>query len=395
MKKLLIVLAFATVSMAAMAQEEEPTAKYSVATRSFWANWYIQANFNWSAFYSNQEHGEGLSKSPFKGFRSAPNFSIAIGKWFTPGVGLRTKFYGVWGENVGYSSLFKEGKVSDGSRSETIHEWSLHEQAVFNISNILCGYNATRVWNMSIFFGAGIDRNCSFDKYAMAYSLGLISQWRLCKAVSINLEGGWLYKEHDADGTPGDNWNYKDAAFFDTHDHQFYLEVGFTFNLGVSTWNKVPDVDAIRNLYQAQIDALNAQLADALAENARLKELLANQKPAETVTQVVKEYAATPSSVFFNIGKSNIASQKDLVNVKAIAEYAKDNNANILVTGYADSATGKPEYNQTLSEKRAEVVADELVKMGVSPDNIETVAKGGVADLSPVSYNRRVTVELK
>ncbi len=385
MKKLLIVLAFATVSFAAMAQEEEPTKKYSVATNTFWANWYIQANFNWSAFYSSQEHvNGGLSASPFKGFRSEPNFSIAIGKWFTPGMGLRTKFYGVWGKAVGYS---------DG-QSKTIHEFSVHEQAVFNISNILCGYSPTRVWNFSLFGGAGIEHNCSYHSNAMAFSVGMISQWRLCKAVSVNLELGWLYNEHDADGYPAAPTEGK-GFFWTSHDQQVYLEAGFTFNLGKSTWSKVPDVDAIRNMYQAQIDALNARIADLEAENARLKELLANQKPAETITQVVKEYAATPASVFFNLGKSNIASQKDLVNVKAIAEYAKENGGNILVTGYADSATGSPEFNQTLSEKRAATVADELVKMGVSPDNIETVGKGGVADLSPVSYNRRATVELK
>ncbi len=396
MKKLLIVLAFATVSFAAMAQDEEPVKKYSVATNSFWANWYIQANFNWSAFYSSQEHqGGGLSASPFKGFRSEPNFSIAIGKWFTPGLGLRTKFYGVWGKAVGVNTQLASRAlgVPDG-KSETIHEFSVHEQAVFNISNIICGYNPNRVWNFSLFGGAGIQHNCSYDNSALALSVGLISQWRLCKAVSLNLELGWLYNEHDADGyaaVPTEGKNF----FWTSHDNQVYLEVGFTFNLGKSTWEKVPDVDAIKALSQAQIDALNAQLADALAENARLKELLANQKPAETITEVVKEYAATPSSVFFNLNKTSIANKKDLVNVKNVAEYAIENNANILVTGYADSATGNAEYNQTLSEKRAETVADELVKMGVSPDNIETVGKGGVADLSPVSYNRRVTVELK
>lgn len=78
-----------------------------------------------------------------------------------------------------------------------------------------------------------------------------------------------------------------------------------------------------------------------------------------------------------------------------MAEYAKDNNANLLVTGYADSATGKPAYNQKLSEKRAETVANELVKMGVSRDQITTEAKGGVKDLSPISYNRRATVQVK
>ena len=82
------------------------------------------------------------------------------------------------------------------------------------------------------------------------------------------------------------------------------------------------------------------------------------------------------------------------INVKNLAEYAKENNSNLVVTGYADSATGSAPYNQKLSEKRAETVANELVKMGVSRDQITTEGKGGVNDLSPVSYNRRATVKL-
>ena len=107
----------------------------------------------------------------------------------------------------------------------------------------------------------------------------------------------------------------------------------------------------------------------------------------------MKEVATAPVSVFFNIGKSKIASRKDLQNVKAMTETNKD--AKFVVTGYADSKTGSASYNQKLSQKRAEAVANELVKMGVSRDNIEIVAKGGVADLTPISYNRRATVEIK
>ena len=99
--------------------------------------------------------------------------------------------------------------------------------------------------------------------------------------------------------------------------------------------------------------------------------------------------------MFFNINRYNIASKKDLVNVKNMAEYAKENDANLLVTGYADSATGKAPYNQKLSEKRANTVANELVKMAVNRDKITTEAKGGVNDLSPISFNRRATVQVK
>ena len=168
--------------------------------------------------------------------------------------------------------------------------------------------------------------------------------------------------------------------------------LALTFNLGKATWEKTPDVAAIKALSQAQIDALNAQLNDANAENARLKKLLAEKKEAPAA---VKEFVNTPVSVFFNINKYKVASKKDLVNVKSLADYAKDNNLNLLVTGYADSATGKAAYNQKLSEKRAETVANELVNMGVSRDQITTEGKGGVSELSPISYNRRATVQVK
>mgnify|MGYP000720215126 CR=1 FL=1 len=176
------------------------------------------------------------------------------------------------------------------------------------------------------------------------------------------------------------------------HDRSLNVEVGVTYNLGKATWNKVPDVDAINALHQSELDALNAKLNDANAENDRLKNLLNNQKPVED--KAVKEYVATPVSVFFNIGKSKVASKKDLVNVQALAQYAKDNNAKLVVNGYADSATGSAAVNQKISKARAEKVADELVKLGVAKENIVVKANGGVKDLTPASYNRRATVQV-
>lgn len=380
MKKLLIVLAMCGLSMGSMAQETtaDPVEKYSVATNSFWSNWFVQVGADWNAFYSNQEHGQGLSRSPFKSFRATPGFSVAIGKWFTPGLGLRTKFSGVWGRTV----------VDENKHSN--HTWTLNENVLFNLSNMLYGYNPTRVWNFVPFAGAGVSRNCCADRYAMNLSVGVLNTFRVSKHVGVHLELGWNYAEQDLDAVSTDG---KGGRVWEGKDNKLYAELGLTFNLGKASWDKTPDVDAIKALSQAQIDALNAQLNDANAENARLKNLLAQKKDEQTAS--VKEYVGTPVSVFFNINKSVIASKKDLVNVKNMAEYAKENNANLLVTGYADSATGKPAYNQKLSEKRAETVANELVKMGVSRDQITTEAKGGVKDLSPISYNRRATVQVK
>ena len=378
MKKLLIVLAMCGLTMGASAQETttDPVQKYSVATNSFWSNWFIQVGADWNAYYSNEEHGQGLSHSPFKSFRAMPGFSVAVGKWVTPGLGLRTKFQGVWGRQV-YDDV-----------KHTRHMWTLNENVLFNLSNMLYGYNPERVWNFVPFLGGGINRNCCDNNYAMNLSFGILNTFRVSNKVGINFELGWNYAEEDFDGISAG----KGSRIWEGKDNRLYAEVGLTFNLGKATWEKTPDVDAIKALSQSQIDALNAQLNDANAENARLKNLLAEKKNEAPAS--VKNYSNAPMSVFFNINKATVASRKDLVNVKGLADYAKENNTNLVVTGYADSATGSAAYNQKLSERRAETVANELVKMGVSRDQITTEGKGGVKDLSPVSYNRRATVKI-
>lgn len=380
MKKLMIVLAFAGISMSSMAQDADPVQKYSVATNSFWSNWFIQVGGNWNAWYSGEEHGLDLAKSPIKKFRANPGAAFAIGKWFTPGLGLRTKVQGIWGKTV-----------TDGNNAGNGNKyWVLDEHIMFNLSNLLMGYNENRVWNLIPFVGGGVGRTMTHNLYAMNLSAGIQSTWKVSKLLNIYLEGGWNRFEGDIDGN---ELVTRTNRGWDSHDNNLYAEVGLTFNLGKATWNKVPDVDALKAQYQNEIDGLRNQLNDANAENDRLRNMLANQPKAETPA-AVKEFVQTPISVFFNLNKTNIASQKDLVNVQALAKYAKENNSKLLVNGYADSATGKPAHNQWLSEERAKTVAGELQKMGIDSSNITTKGNGGVDELSPISFNRRATVQV-
>lgn len=383
MKKLFFVLALASMSLTSMAQDE-PTQKFSVATNSFWNNWFVQVGADWNAYYSSQEHANGhFTANPFKSFRSNPGAAIAVGKWFTPGIGLRTKVQGIWGQTVN----------SDKDHPANRY-WIANEQVMFNLNNMIGGYNPNRFWSFIPFLGAGIGRSMTHDIYAMNLSCGILNQFRLGEKMALNLELGWNHAENDLDGNAA-IMTHKTSNTWEDKDNNLYAEVGLTFNIGKSTWEKTPDVDAIKSLYMGQIDALNGQLTDANNEIARLKNMLANQKPVEKPAQVIKEFVATPVSVFFNINKTKIASRKDLVNLGALADYAKENGKSLKVTGYADSATGSASTNQKLSEGRAATVANELVKMGVSRDNIETAAAGGVADLSPISYNRRAVVVVK
>ena len=387
MKKFVIGAALLGMSMTAFAQQADPTMKYSVATNSFWSNWFIQVGGDYNIWYSNQEHGRHLDNGGDFDFlnkqRRSFGGSVAIGKWFTPGFGLRTKLQGFNSKKIGAVGVTSQ------------HFWSLNEQIMFNLSNLFMGYNPERVWNISPFIGGGMARNMSANRYVMQLSAGINSSWRLCRNLDLYAEAGWNRMEDNFDGNEmAQLSNSHHGRGWEDKDNHLYAEIGLTFKLGKATWNKTPDVDAIKALSQSQIDALNSQLNDLNAENGKLRKELAEKPKTTVLTKSLKEFVATPISVFFNIGKIDVALLKDLVNVRALAKYAIENNSHILVTGYADSSTGTPAINQRLSEQRANTIVEELVKMGVNRSNIRTAAGGGVKMLEYPDYDRRATVQI-
>ena len=386
MKKVLLFLLLIGLSTGVMAQAEVSGEKHSVATNSFWANWFVQANVVGSSFWGSQEQQSFKFSKMTKDYRTNLGFSIALGKWFTPGLGLRTKFNGVWGRSV----------ISEDKSLNASKYWTLQEQALFNLSNMLMGYNEQRVWNFIPYAGGGIGRNMSYGCYALGFSVGLLNTFRISPKVAFNFDINYGSYEPSFDGfsAGGDS-----KLSLKGRDRVINVELGLTYRLGKATWKSTPDIDAMQALSQSEIDALNAQLADLMAENERLGEELANAEqqaapaPQEPVT--ITKVVTAPVSVFFNLNKAVISSQRDLQNVAALVAIAKEQGAKFVVTGYADSQTGSAERNRQLSEQRAEAVVAELLKMGVSRDQIETVAVGGVDTLTPTPYNRRATVEIK
>lgn len=386
MKKVLLFLLLIGFSVGVMAQAEVSGEKHSVATNSFWANWFVQANVVGSSFWGSQEQQSFKFSKMTKDYRTNLGFSIALGKWFTPGLGLRTKFNGVWGRSV----------ISEDKSLNASKYWTLQEQALFNLSNMLMGYNEQRVWNFIPYAGGGVGRNMSYGCYALGFSVGLLNTFRISPKVAFNFDINYGSYEPSFDGfsAGGDS-----KLSLKGRDRVINVELGLTYRLGKATWKSTPDIDAMQALSQSEIDALNAQLADLMAENERLGEELANAEqqaaPAPQEPVIITNVVAAPVSVFFNLNKAVISSQRDLQNVAALVAVAKEQGTKLVVTGYADSQTGSAERNRQLSEQRAEAVVAELLKMGVSRDQIETVAVGGVDTLTPTPYNRRATVEIK
>jgi peptidoglycan-associated lipoprotein len=73
---------------------------------------------------------------------------------------------------------------------------------------------------------------------------------------------------------------------------------------------------------------------------------------------------------------SSVVRSSEKSKVSAVADYLKSNSAKALeVDGHCDER-GTDEYNRSLGERRALALREELAKMGVAPERIDTTSFG-------------------
>ena len=341
---------------------EIPVSKYSVETNGFWDNWFVSLNAGAQFSY--------LSPTGSQDFKDRITFSglAYVGKWFTPGMGMRLAYNGM--KFQGYN--------------DKLDYMNLHIDAMMSITNVIMGYNPDRIYNLVPYIGMGGVRVFDNNSYSFGFNAGLLNTFRINDSWTVNLEMGALLAEKDMDGVAPSKRGFDDL---------FSLTAGITYNIGGSTWNNSPDISALVMMNAAEIAALNEALVQEQSNNRVLRNQLA-QKPKEIVKEtVINDHTSAPQSVFFYLNSTKMVSQEELVNLKAIADMAKQDNLKLRITGYADSATGNAKYNQTLSFNRAQAIANELIKMGVNKANLTIEGMGGVSTLNPASYNRRVIIQ--
>lgn len=109
--------------------------------------------------------------------------------------------------------------------------------------------------------------------------------------------------------------------------------------------------------------------------------------------------AARSFLIFFDWNRADLTARARQI-IGEAAEVARAQPARIEVAGHADR-TGTPQYNMTLSRRRAETVAEELIKRGIARQDISITALGETQPLVATSdgvrepQNRRVEIILK
>lgn len=346
----------------------------NVEINSFWSNWFISAGGGAQIYFGDHDRQASF------GDRLSGALDIAVGKWFSPEIGVRLMYSGLSakgatqkGHLAHSTGVDVPGKGGNGYWLEKskFNFFNFQIDAMFNASNIIWGYNENRVYNLSPYVGLGVMRVSDKPaETAIAGHFGLLNSFRLTSCLDLNLDIRGTLVNDDFDGEPGGRKG----------EGLLTATLGLTYKFSPRGWNRGKNV--IRTVYNtAEIKAMQEKLRQMSEENARLQDALAkgNQEEAQTIVKQI----ASSNLVVFPIGKSTLSNEAR-VNLGMLAEVIKkgDPHSVYTITGYADEGTGSEELNRELSKERADAVYDCLVKeFGISQSQLRIDYKGGVDNM--------------
>lgn len=377
MKTKLILLSLAMVgfAMSASAQTKE---KY---TSNGADNIFVSVSGGVSTTYSGKSEG--------KFGKLAPHFTVSVGKWFNPVIGIRGQV-GFWRTNF-YTMHNPDnaGKVANHKNMVVARL-----DGLYNISNAIWGYNPDRLFNLSVFAGPGLTfakTSKGFDIYDS--SNGLTNHRRGTNGEklrphingSIGLQGKFNVSQYwDIDlevrGEIADS--YLGYANTSSAIGALFFGAGVTYTFGGKKFQKLnPAVDT--SALTDEINRLRSELAAALNKPAEVRTVV------ETKTVTETKFNKTP--IFFKIGSSKLDTYAKAT-VKLVADGIKASGGTFKVQAYADKATGSSSFNQKLTDARAQAVYDALIAEGVPASQLQIVSNGGVDNMFGDRETTRVVI---
>jgi outer membrane protein OmpA-like peptidoglycan-associated protein len=297
--------------------------------------------------------GPGVAKASSGDFRSnlGPVVVISLGYGF--GNGLRAEVEGDYRQNNGFNSPQGYGAPGNAGGSE---------QKAGGMVNVLYDFvGMVPVVQPYIGVGVGyqtaIEQNLHFQQIGFptatastTHKGGFAYQAILGVAFPVNaMPGLAITAEYRFMGMAGNRtypgtYNGKAGSFTSTDDFNHSLLVGFRYNFG--------------------------------------------QAPAPMAPMPVADQGAKTFLVFFDWDKADLTPRSSGIVRDAATYSTRSQYTRIDVDGNTDTS-GTPSYNQGLSERRARVVAAELVRDGVPQNVISMHAYGDTHLLVPTGPNVR------
>ena len=414
MKKVFIaIVAFMALSSSVMAAGHVDSVRY--LTTKFGQNWFISADATANWWQGSMRVPEGYNNSYTAVEWGKPTFGFTanVGKWINHKTAVRLRYSNTrinsyihrapQGENDDLGFMYEENAtpVEGSVYATTMRYHNLMADFMVSPIDFFQGYyNENRVWTPVLYVGAGtgytsgdffalksIINNLSKNKpevagnFELAAGAGLLNNFRLGEHLDLNLDINWTFHRWTIDSWAAER--FENGPRPKRFDNLYSAALGLTYYFS-------REYDLPNNCCD-EMDIMRRKLDS-------LMNLPAPDPIHDTVVNFVnvqtEDIISYPFSIFFNRDSYELMSRRDLINLREIAEVAKKNNFKIRLRGSADSATATPAYNQTLSENRCNKIKSELMSMGIPESQIILLPVGGVKELDPTEFDRRVLVEL-
>ena len=296
----------------------------------------------------------------------SPNVQLGLGYQFSPVFGMRLQANG-WQSMGGWSGFRANPGETPYNATYKFKYVAPGVDFMFNLSNLFCGWNPNRVFNVTAFVGGGANIAWDNDEvnelattmknqndYNLEYlwdgtkvrpygRAGLELAFKVSKSVSLMLEG-------NANIT-SDKYNSKKAG---NPDWYFNALAGLRINLGKSATKKEKPVEPAPAPVQKVEEPAPA--------------------PAPVVEKKVEEIRR---DIFFTINSNKISAKENQKILEVIDFLVKYPEAKVVVTGYADKGTGNDRVNDRIAAKRAAAVVWMLEKRyGIPAERIIEESKG-------------------
>ena len=370
--------------LSASAQEEYPKTVYDHNPY-----WYIQ--LQGGAQYT-------LGEIDFSDLIS-PNVQVALGRQFSPVFGARLAV-NAWQSKAGIEAAGNTYKW----------KWMYVAPGIdltFNLSNLFCGFNPNRIFNFSVFGGLGAnigwDNKIDDIKAAAAalYPLtttatgtsentqyawdgtkvrvfgraGVAADFKVSDAVTLGLEVNA--------NTLSDRYNSKKAGNWDWYFNALAgvkINLGKTYSTRTIEAPKVPE-KVVERVIERVVEKPAPQVVEPTRAVAEKKE--------------VEETKFRRDIFYLKAGKTWI-DKSEYKKVKEVADYMKEHpNCTVEVTGYADRGTGNPKINNNLSQRRAQAVANMLMRnYGIKKNRIKVDYKGDTIQPFAKEIENRVAIAI-
>ncbi len=315
------------------------------------------------------------------------NAGLRIGRWFTPVFGLAAE------GNVYFNDHCKHYMP----QSKTVARYmNVGLIGTVNLSNWFAGYQGEpRLFEVVPVFGFGWGHTFGTDENYNA----LTSKAGIDFTFNLGKSKAWqVYVE------PSMNWSLNGYGYegvaYNINQSAFQLNAGIVYKFKNSNGSHNFTIAQLRD--QNEIDGLNSQINSLRGDlNDKDAQLSAKDKQIKDLQNALDECNKKPKyekpatatnlqpTVLFRQSKA-VVDKSQMPNIELIAQYMKNHpEAKVEIKGYA-SPEGNKEFNQALSQKRADAVKNVLVKKyKIAADRLTTKGMGATDKLfKQVEFNR-------